>query len=240
MKKLYVLLFIGVIIFTGCGGGGNHSGTGYQYKWSNGITTLTYTKAAFNSVVYADGPGYIGSEIPPFSGVDDGGRMGSTLLIFTYYNGDEVKSVCTSTDGQVADYDLGGHTAPSFIANSQGLFNITATYNGETINIPVRIYHFGGIDLDFADLDGDGNNDIFNFSALYGYQVINNAALSLVSSAPVGEYVQTPLPDFTYGKIYVIKTSSGKYCKVYPTGAAGGNNYNSMNFLSDVNGNFDY
>jgi hypothetical protein len=260
MKKIVTILFamsLVIIIITGCGGGGGSSNddpstkSGYYYMWSNNILTSTpsaYVKPLiFNSVVYAEEPTkYLGSETPPFSSLDDGGRVNGTLLLFTYYNGAQVRSTCTCdpNEGEIVDYDLNGdgsYTVPSFAGKKEGLFSVTAVYNGEILNIPVRIYHFGIIDLDHIDLDGDGINDIQDLCVIYGYQVINNGSLSLVSSAPTGEYTQNAsLPEFIYGKIYIIKTSSGKYCKVYPTGYCGENDYNSINFLSDNNGNFDY
>jgi hypothetical protein len=260
MKKIITIFFVIslIVAITGCGGGkggGNNDNpakTGYYYMWSNNNLTSAYAKpiplSVFNSVVYADEPGkYLGSEIPPFASVypsPEGYLQSGTLLIYTYYNGAQVKSICTCdpNDGRIVGYDPGsGDTIPSFVAKKPGLFHVTATYNNETIDIPVSIYNFGIVDLDHADLDGDGINDIDNLSALYGYQVINNGHLSLVSSAPTGEYIQTPLSEFTYGKIYVIKTSKpGMYCKIYPTGYSGENDYNSMNFLSDSDGNFDY
>jgi hypothetical protein len=264
MKKIIAILFVMSLIaaIPGCGGGGGNNDkndddngspstrTGYYYMWSSNIvSTSAYAKplSIFNSVVYADEPTkYLGSETPPFSSLDDGGRVSGTLLLFTYYNGAQVRSTCTCDPnvGEIVDYALNGdgsYTVPSFAGKKEGLFSVTAVYNGEILNIPVRIYHFGIIDLDHIDLDGDGINDIQDLCVIYGYQVINNGYLSLISSAPTGEYTQnTSLTEFIYGKIYIIKTSSGKYCKVYPTGYCGENDYNSINFLSDNSGNFDY
>ncbi len=265
MRKIIAILFVMslIVAITGCGGsGGGNNGdnngspstrSGYYYMWSSNIVlTSAYAKplSIFNSsVVYADdNSGLMGSEIPPFASVfpsaGGGYQQSGTILIFTYYNKVLVKSTCTCdpNEGEIVDYDLGnGYIVPSFIAKKPGLFHATATYNGETIDIPVRIYHFGIIDLDHSDLDGDGTADINGLSALYGYQVINNGYLSLVSSAPTGEYTKnTSLPEFIYGKIYIVKTSSGKYCKVYPTGYCGENDYNNVNFLSDENDNFAY
>jgi hypothetical protein len=271
MKKIISILFVMSLIVTiaGCGGGkgsgntGNPSRSGYYYKWSNGFLASAYVKPSsmiFGSVAYADDPTptptpieppqYIGSEIPPFSSIDDHNppQPSGTLLILTYYNGAQVKSSCNynSSDGSIVDYDLGGNgnpndMVPSFVPKKQGLFHVTATYNGEAIDIPVRVYHFIPISLNGSDLDGDGKYDIQNQIALYGYQVINNGYLSLVASAPPGDYTtNASLPAFTYEKIFVIKTSSGKYMKIYPTGACGENSYNNMNLLSDSNGNFAY
>jgi hypothetical protein len=247
MKKIFVILLI-MIIVVGCGGSGGGSGSKrYDYKWSNGSTIpLAYLRpSSLSSVVYAaDEPAYIGSEIPPFSSWSEGGYMGSFLLIFTYYGGVRVSSTCTidPADGEVTEYDLGGgDLVPSVVVNRQGLFRVTATYEGNTLDIPVRIYHFGSIWLENADLDSDGIKDIENLNALFGYRVVDHSYLSLVFSAPGGEYSpNAPLVELTYGKIYIIKTSSGRYCKFWPTGSNGPNSYNGMDFLSDENGNFAY
>jgi hypothetical protein len=260
MKKnfIFVLILLIIFVFTGCNsGGGNNSPnsgnsprSGYYYMWSNNSPASAYTKPlpVFNSVVYAEEPTeptkYLGSEIPPFASVDDANRMCGFLLIFTYYNGTEVKSICAvdPNDGEISEYDLNnGYMIPSFIAKRQGIFHVTATYNNEILDIPVRIYHFGYTNLNRMDFDKDGINDIQNFTALYGCRIIDNEYLSLVSSAPEGEYSSnTPLSGFVFGKIYIIKTSSGRYCKFWPTGYAGENSYTGVDFLSDENGNFAY
>jgi hypothetical protein len=265
MKKniasLLILLLLNIAV--GCSSGGSskrpdETSNKYYYKWTNGISSISasaYTKSSsiFNSlIVYADNEGetnemtYLGPEIPPFASLDDGNRMCGFLLILTYYGNVLVNSTCTCNpdDGEITEYDLSGTGnlfVPSFIAKKQGVFNITATYNNETLNIPVRIYHFGTINLPEMDLDDDGILDIENFKANYGYQVISNSYLSLISSAPAGDYLEnTPLTQFIYNKIYIIKTSSNKYCKIWPTGYCGENAYNCVDCLSDVNGNFDY
>lgn len=247
MKKKVMFIFSTIIclILIGCGGGGGSRRSAYTYKWSNGYAALANTRPSTNlkSVVYADGATFLGSEKPPFSSVDDGGRPCGTLLVLTYFNGVEVKSVCTCdpADGEIVDYLSGGHAIPSFNAKRQGIFYVTATYEGHTLDIPVRIYHFGSIHLDHDDLDGDGIADLKNLAAPYGYQIINHSYMSLITSAPKGDYSpDAPLPQFEYGKIYVVKTSSGRYAKLWPTGGAGPNTYNGMDFLSDENGNFAY
>lgn len=247
------IILAGLILITGCSGGGSGRRTGYTYKWSNGETKLAKTLSVspqLNFIAYADeddgGPTFLGPEIPPFTSVDDGNRVCGYMLIQTYYNGSEVQSVCTCdpSDGEITEYDLSGrgdYIVPWFIPKHQGVLHVTATYNNETLDIPVRVYHFGYTNLNRMDFDKDGINDIQDFTALYGCRIIDNEYLSLVSSAPEGEYSSnTPLSGFVFGKIYIIKTSSGRYCKFWPTGYAGENSYTGVDFLSDENGNFAY
>lgn len=269
MKKNIAFLLVLSIVVTilGCSSGnnrnnnGNTNSKGYYYKWSNGILTTSHAKTLSNfrsSIAYAeDGEDgettYISSEIPPFSSLDDGGRVCGTLLIFTYYNDTLVNSTCTCNpdDGEIIEYDLSGTGdlfVPSFVAKRTGKFTVTATYNGETLTIPVRVYRFGNMSRDY---DGDGIGDINNLNIPNGYQVIENKYLSLVTSAPTGMYVDTPLPYSTdpmdvCGRIYVIKTSSGKYAKVLPTGSCSAVDnghiidYNCLYWVSDENGDFEY
>lgn len=266
MKKNIAFLLVLSIVVTilGCSSGnnrnnnGNTNSKGYYYKWSNGILTTSHAKTLSNlrsSIAYAEDveTTYIGSEIPPFSSLDDGGRVCGTLLIFTYYNNVLVNSTCTCDpeDGEITEYDLSGTGdlfVPSFVAKRTGMFTVTATYNGETLTIPVRVYRFGNMSRDY---DGDGIRDINNLNIPNGYQVIENKYLSLVASAPTGTYVDTPLPYSTdpmnvCGRIYVIRTSSGKYAKVLPTGGCSAIDnghiidYNCVYWMSDENGEFEY
>jgi hypothetical protein len=244
-----------VITIVGCSGGSNKktdkpvTKNRYYYKWSNGMSSASdRVKPASTFISFNDDENssmYNGSEIPPFSSLDDAGEMGGYLLIFTYYDDTLVNStcICDSSDGEITEYDLNGNgfIVPSFVAKKRGIYNVTATYNNETLIIPVRIYRFQPINLPGMDLDGDGILDINNFQAKYGYQVIDNTHLSLIFTAPIGDYLaDTPLTAFMYNKIYVIKTSSGRYCKIWPTGYCGEHTYNSVQFLSDTNGQFDY
>lgn len=271
MKKNIAFLLVLSIVVTilGCSSGnnrnnnGNTNSKGYYYKWSNGITSAPVVRlkqqpilnkfTAYAEDVEEGETTYIGSEIPPFSSLDDGGRVCGTLLIFTYYNDTLVNSTCTCDpeDGEITEYDLSGTGdlfVPSFVAKRTGKFTITATYNGETLTIPVRVYRFGNMSRDY---DGDGIRDINNLNIPNGYQVIENKYLSLVTSAPTGTYVDTPLPYSTdhmavCGRIYVIRTSSGKYAKVLPTGGCSAVDnghiidYNCLYWVSDENGDFEY
>lgn len=270
MKKNIALLLVLSLIITvvGCSGGSDKKTDKpvipqkprYYYKWSNGITSAPVVRLKQQPILnkftaYAEEgeTTYIGSEIPPFSSLDDGNRVCGTLLIFTYYNNVLVNSTCTCDpeDGEITEYDLSGTGdlfVPSFVAKRTGKFTVTATYNGETLTIPVRVYRFGNMSRDY---DGDGIRDINNLNIPNGYHVIENDYLSLVTSAPTGTYVDTPLPYSTdpmdvCGRIYVIKTSGGKYAKVWPTGGCSAVDnghiidYNCVYYVSDGNGDFEY
>jgi hypothetical protein len=257
MKK-FVFMFLTLFLLlsvVGCGGGkpevnnpSDDKPTGYYYKWGNGVSPLTYNKPVRvnGSTVYAASLAtYLGKTVPPFTALDDLYRQSGTLLIYTYYNDAPVNSAysCDPNDGSIGEYDLSGdgtNIAASFTAKKHGIFHITATYNGETLDIPIRIYRFSAVDLNDFDLDNDGITDIKDLTAVYGCQIVDSNTLPLVTNALPGDYSQTMLTKLEYTKIYIIKTSSGRFLKLLPTGTCGTNQYNSMNLLSNTDGAFPY
>jgi hypothetical protein len=256
MKKIIAILFISLLILSGCGGGKNSSDppvkqTGYTYKWSTGATSITASIKAFSlgSIAYADDTdtsSLIGSAIPPYGGVsiiDNSFQNGPA--IYTYYNGEAVDSTFTydpliGTVGPIAP----NNPTIAYLPIKAGVQTITAHYNDETLDIQVRVYHWFSIDLNQSiDFDNDKTND-FNFvvggiNAPYGYQILDNQFLSDISTAPTSGYHTDQLSSFSFNKVYIVETSGGKYAKLLLVGSV--SSASNFDFLvSNNQGEFEY
>jgi hypothetical protein len=251
MKKFILISAIMILIITiaGCGGSTKSSHqSGYYYKWSTSASASAYAKpfSIFDSVVYAEGetPGLIGSAVPPYGCIKDGIPWGCPAL-YTYYNDALVESNYTYdiTAGTVTKTGVNDCTT-IFAPTKAGIIHLTASYNGGTLDIPIRIYYYFSIDLyQQKDFDGDGIADmdyIVGGINTTGYQILDEEYLSNISSAPINGYSTTELHYFESSRIYIIKTSGEKKYAKLLLSYEGSGGYGFYYLISDINGNFEY
>ncbi len=257
MKKIsiYLLMIILVMSAIGCGGGKN-KGSGYTYKWGAGGGSVS--GLSMKSGEEPSTPIYSGAVAPPFASVKYGtNETVGGVAIYTYLDGVPVRSnyAVDPADGSM---DVAGPYSEIDIFRPihTGISNVTATYNGETLTIPVHTYYaytFDGLTyLDFdtmtvypgANLAADVLFNGPNYKAPYGYQALSGAIISSIVSAPSGYYRELDFGQEYWAGYYdevnmsIIKTSEGKHVKLrFMSWGYGGTTF--CFWVSDTNGNFD-
>jgi hypothetical protein len=262
MKKYLIFSIITILVLTivGCGGG-KKSSKGYYYEWAtsdSGQKVLSISNELFKGygIVQA---GYSSSVMPPFASVDSSGNTQGIAAIYTYYeeNGvsNQVKSTFTCDPSVGTFTELAGEVTV-FLPKKAGVQTVTASWNGYTLNIPIKVYNFvnlkyyletgtpTGYDCDNSQFTTDMvKADIYLDNAwmypIYGYKIVNQP-ISKVESATSEGYTVKLIDDFSDGfhNTIIIKTSEGRYAKINVIYYGQGIGINL--FASNTNGQFEY
>jgi len=283
-KTLTALLVVTVLIaVVGCGGGGGKKGRGYYYEWEAlGLSSEKYSMVSpqqFSSsgVVNA---GYVSSYIPPYTSISLYNNEPRTFTtIYTYYENDiELTSTPVEstfnivTNGHFLDLDGNQYASMTsqhvtYAATKTGIQHITATWNGQVLNIPVRVYDYLALNLDQVfyiegdvayDFDAntwlsdinDPRVDIYidkKYGGLYtpyGSFGVNDA-ISTILTVPVNGYTSTQYPpNYNHYGAVIVKTSEGKFVKtkiaVSGITSKAGSGCGMIVFTSNQDGTFEY
>ncbi len=224
----------------------------YVYRWSSGAGSALSVKAAED--VYT--AGYSGSSIPPYGSimVDENTTQGVAALE-TYWEEEGVLTpvisdyTCDEADGS---FTINAGEITVFLPKRVGICIVTATWNGNTLQIPILVYR--AINLDRPNKKGfsfdtltynESGGDFYlpstglytRFTCPFGYQILTGTYISNVTSAPSGDYV-IGNADLEAGQVLIVKTFDGKYAKVSLISVGFG--VTLTVFVSDENGNFEY
>lgn len=260
MRKLFTtfLIIVFAVSIVGCGGSKN-KGSNYTYKWSPGGGGVTASKFVAADVG-EEPPAYSGASVPPFASVDALGATVGHVAIYTYFDGVPVRSNYTvdPSDGAMDVTGVGG-VIDIFRPIRTGILNVTATYNGEALTIPVHTYYaytFDGLtylDFDTMTVYPDGSNpavDVLfydaNFKAPYGYITVPDTVISSVMSAPSGLYRELGFGQEYWAGYYddvvsgvtFIKTSENRFVKL--SFISWGSGATFCFWVSDENGVFSH
>lgn len=277
-KTLTALLVVTVLIaVVGCGGGGGKKGRGYYYEWSTSTSSEKYSMAAPQEISGAGVvlAGYTSSTIPPYASVSLlDGSAGAIAVIYTYYEDDVSKSSqavssffsCDTSNGDFVTLDGTHHstiesTSTMYYPQTKGIHTITATWSGQTLNIPIRVYehlelnyysHRGKNAYDFDDgkwYDDatDPRVDLYvdkingRVYTPYGSLTVSTP-FSALTNPPLDGYNTTEREQFT-AETLILKTSSGKLVKTYMISANPIHNNYGVRILTSVSndsGSFNY
>jgi hypothetical protein len=283
MKKLFILFLILILAVSviGCGGGNKKDddpilpSSRYIYEWSPSAEVSESSMLSASSFAASDftASSYSSSIIPPYCALSITDGSAQMMSVITTYNevteiveGDPViyknavvsDFACNAADGSLS---VTSGESTVFSPIRLGLLSITATWNGNTLNIPVKIYHFTILNgslgpetaFDFDNMVASNDNlspntdlyfNSYGFQTPYGSEIVSNTyGMPLISSilnAPAGAYSTTNAgnPNFPYDTL-IIKTSGGKYVKLIQT-SQGTQGRGLVFFVSDNAGVFEY
>lgn len=279
MKKIVFLVLIAILVLSlvGCGGGNKdiRPTSRYIYEWSSsGVSESSMLSFAAADFTASD---YSSSTIPPYCALsitDGSAQMRSVITTYnevteTFETEEGIKQgviknavvsdfACNAADGSLS---VTSGESTVFSPIRLGLLSITAAWNGNSLNIPVKIYHFTILNgslgpetaFDFDNMVASNDNlspntdlyfNSYGFQTPYGSEIVSNTyGMPLISSilnAPAGAYSTTNAgnPNFPYDTL-IIKTSGGKYVKLVQCWQ-GSSGRGLVFFVSDNAGVFEY